>query len=266
MVSFVDQTGRSLAMARFPPRRIVSVVPSQTEWLHELGLEAEVVGITKFCVHPPAWFQSKPRVGGTKTLNLEKIAALEPDLIVANKEENNRAQIEALAERFPVWISDVRTLSDAWEMMERTGALAGRAERAATLVGEMQARFAALPPPKAKRPSVAYFIWRKPYMVAGSDTFIHNMLDAAGFDNAFAAWPRYPEITPEMLQAARPDVLFLASEPYPFAEKHVAAFREICPDAGVVIVDGELFSWYGSRLRHAPAYFAALQNAFPAKI
>ena len=125
-----DQMHRKIHLPRFPLRRIISLVPSQTELLYDLGLEEEVVGITKFCVHPPEWFQSKARVGGTKTIHFEKIKALQPDLIIGNKEENEREQIEALAECFPVWMSDIATLEDALDMMLRVGALVDRPEQA----------------------------------------------------------------------------------------------------------------------------------------
>lgn len=255
---FSDQLKRSVELPVWPPRRIVSLVPSQTELLSDLGLEAEVVGITKFCVHPQHWFASKKRVGGTKTLDLGKIAALNPDLIIGNKEENEQAQIEHLATRFPVWLSDVGTFDTACEMMASVGELTGKTAEADALVARIRASLA--PVFGAYRLKTAYFIWRKPYMVAGGDTFIQTMLEKAGFDNVFAGRSRYPEIQPDELAAAQPEVLLLSSEPYPFSEKHFGAFREICPDARILCVDGEMFSWYGSRMLHAAAYFAELHK------
>ncbi|MFN4257532.1 MAG: cobalamin-binding protein [Saprospiraceae bacterium] len=263
LMQFTDQMGRRVAPAQFPPRRIVSLVPSQTELLADLGLGERVVGITKFCVRPQAWFQEKQRVGGTKTLDFAKIAALQPDLLIGNKEENERAQIEYLAEKHPVWMSDIRTLADALDMIRSLGQLTGTTAEAEAMAQKIEAGFAALRPPATVRrlPSTAYLIWRKPYMAVGRDTFIHEMLGWAGFENVFADRARYPEITAAELAAARPDVLLLSSEPYPFAEKHLAEFREICPAAEIHIVDGELFSWYGSRLSHAPDYFKRLREA-----
>jgi len=261
MPSFIDQMGRNNGLPQFPPRRIVSLVPSQTELLFDLGLENEVAGITKFCIHPPEWFQNKPRVGGTKTLNFNKIHALKPDLIIGNKEENERAQIETLAENYPVWMSDVRTLEDAYEMMRQIGALTGKSMEADALLTGIRKQFALLPD-SGPLPSVAYLIWRKPYMAAAGDTFIQEMLHLAGFKNVFGHLARYPEISAEMLLAAKPDLLFLSSEPYPFSDKHIAEFQEICPQSRICIVDGELFSWYGSRLRLAPAYFLELRKTW----
>ena len=265
---FTDQLHRSIELPAWPPRRIVSLVPSQTELLHALGLEQEVVGITKFCVHPAEWYRAKPRVGGTKTLSLEKIEALRPDLIIGNKEENDRAQIEALAARWPVWMSDILTLEDACDMVCRVGELTGRAAAASDLAADIRRRFASLP--ATQQPTTqqlnnsparaAYLIWRKPYMVAGAGTFIHDMLGRAGFQNAFAHLTRYPEVTLGDLAAAQPDVLLLSSEPYPFAEKHFGPFREACPAAQIRVVDGEMFSWYGSRLLAAAGYFEGLRR------
>lgn len=260
MYLFTDQLGREVALPHWPPRRIVSLVPSQTELLFDLGLGERVVGITKFCVHPAEWFQKKTRVGGTKTVNLTKIETLQPDLIIGNKEENERGQIETLAQRYPVWLSDVSTLPGALDMMLRLGALTGAEEAANNLVRAVQAEFDRLGEP-APPVRVAYLIWRKPFMVAGSGTFIDDMLQRSGFFNAFAGTARYPEVSAEALAEAGPRQIFLSSEPYPFAEKHLAAFKSICPDAEVRVVDGELFSWYGSRLLRAPEYFLRLRKA-----
>lgn len=260
LYTFTDQMQRSI-MLEHPPKRIVSLVPSQTELLHYLGLEEEVVGITKFCVHPEAWFRNKTRVGGTKMVKPEVIAALEPDLIIGNKEENEQAQIEALEEDFPVWMSDIQTLPDALHMIRAVGELVGRKAKALALAEQIGADFARLAEdlPEA-RLRVAYFIWRQPYMVAAGDTFIDEMLRIAGFENVFASQDRYPEIQLEALASLDPDVILLSSEPFPFKEKHFGEFKRFCPKAVIKIVDGELFSWYGNRLLHSAAYFRNLQN------
>lgn len=242
------------------PKSIVSVVPSQTELLYYLGLGDAVTGITKFCIHPDIWFREKKRVGGTKTLNLDAIRSLNPDLVLANREENERSQIEALAREFLVYVSDIADLTDALEMIRTVGRLTGTTERAGKLILELQAGFDALP--AFPRMRAAYLIWREPYMAAGAGTFIHSMMDKAGFDNVFGALTRYPEVTPEMLAGAGPDVVLLSSEPYPFREKHLEEISAICPHARVLLADGELFSWYGSRLLHTPDYFKQLRTQF----
>ena len=257
---FSDQLKRSVELPVWPPRRIVSLVPSQTELLCELGLESEVIGITKFCVHPRRWFESKQRVGGTKTLNLQKIAALQPDLIIGNKEENEREQIEHLTARFPVWMSDIDTFDTACDMIACVGELSGKVAEAGALVARIRACFDVGNTAGEHRPKTAYFIWRKPWMVAGGDTFISDMLGKAGFANVFAGRSRYPEISLDELAALQPEVILLSSEPYPFAEKHFGAFREVCPRAQIRCVDGEMFSWYGSRMLYAADYFAGLHK------
>lgn len=258
-MEYTDQMGRTITLGGAPPKRIVSVVPSQTEWLFDLGLDEEVVGITKFCVHPEAQFRAKTKVGGTKQLHLERIAALEPDLIVGNKEENTQADIEWLAARFPVWMSEIYTFSDALDMMTRLGQLLGRPQEAQAIVQSIAQGFEGLAEwLDGRSRSVAYLIWRGPYMAAGGGTYIHEMLRLGGFENVFAEMPRYPVVTLGQIQEAGPEAIFLSSEPYPFRDKHVSAIQAACPWTEVRLVDGELFSWYGSRMRGAPAYFQRL--------
>ncbi|MBF9222050.1 ABC transporter substrate-binding protein [Hymenobacter sp. BT662] len=247
----------------FPPRRIVSLVPSQTELLFDLGLGDKVVGVTKFCIHPAEARTNATVIGGTKNFDFEKIAALKPEVIIGNKEENYQAGIEQLAANYPVWLSDISSLPEALDMIRRVGLITGAKEKADALASEIAASFAALetaPTTATKVPvSAAYFIWRKPYMVAASGTFIDGMLHRAGFRNVFADQTRYLEINADQLAAAAPQRILLSSEPYPFGEKHVAEFQAICPNAKIEIVDGELFSWYGSRLRKSAAYFSQLR-------
>jgi ABC-type Fe3+-hydroxamate transport system substrate-binding protein len=240
------------------PKRIISLVPSQTELLFDLGLDEEIVGVTKFCVHPANKVAGKALIGGTKTLNLDKIKALQPDLIIANKEENTREQIEALQQYYPVHITDMVTLPDALLMIREVGALVGKRQEAEAMAEQIERGLS--PVYTASGPTVAYLIWRKPYMAAASHTFIDAMLTVAGFSNAFADRTRYPEVTPDALQSAQPDLIFLSSEPYPFTDKHRAELQKICPSARVMLVDGEVFSWYGSRLLRASDYFRNLRN------
>lgn len=251
-----------------PVRRIISLVPSQTELLFDLGLEEEVLGITRFCIHPEKWFKSKTRIGGTKNLNLEKIAALQPDLIIGNKEENDQQQIEWLMERFPVWMSDIEILPQALDMIARIGEITGKDAKAASLSQNIRDSFNLL---KAGQPeavgSCLYLIWNQPMMLAGANTFIHDMLHRAGFNNLAAApglKGRYPEISEEEIRKSKPQFIFLSSEPFPFGEKHKTAFQEKFPDSHVLLVDGEMFSWYGSRLLKTVPYFLQLHQQIKA--
>jgi ABC-type Fe3+-hydroxamate transport system substrate-binding protein len=259
MDELIDQLGRIVPLTSIPTR-IISLVPSQTELLFDLGLEKEVIGITKFCIHPQHRVKQIEKIGGTKTVDLEKIRKLKPDLIIGNKEENEQGQIECLMNEFPVWMSDIYTLKDAISMIEKIGLLTGKSENASILTAEILNNFKQLSrTPKASNVSVAYLIWKNPYMVAGRDTFINDVLQIGGWENVFKD-SRYPIITADDLRRKSPDMIFLSSEPYPFAEKHLKEFKEIYPNAKTIIVDGELFSWYGSRLKYTANYIMKLKH------
>lgn len=255
----LDQLHRTIHLPNYPPQRIISLVPSQTELLHYLGLEPEVVGLTKFCIHPDHWFRSKTRIGGTKNLHFDRIRALQPDLIIGNKEENDQNQINELMREFPVWMSDINCLKDAYSMIQAIGSLTNTTPKANQLIDTLTKRFTSLKAPE-KKLKVAYFIWRNPYMVAAANTFIHEMIEAAGFQNAFHDRTRYPEISLEELQTKQADLIFLSSEPYPFKARHFDEFKPFCQQAVIKIVDGELFSWYGSRLLYSASYFEELRK------
>ncbi len=239
------------------PKRIISLVPSQTELLFTLALNAETIGITKFCVHPTSWFKIKEKVGGTKTINLAKIKSLNPDLIIANKEENVKEQIEELAKDYPVWLTDVNNLADALQMITDIGAITGKSANSNTLINSIGKVFKEMPA-LTKPVKTAYLIWRKPYMTVGCDTFINNMLLQCGFTNVFASEKRYPEISIIQLQAANCELLLLSSEPYPFKQKHNDELSSKLPNTKILLADGEFFSWYGSRLLQSPLYFKQL--------
>lgn len=257
MPFFTDQTGRNVMIPSYP-QRILSLVPSQTEFLFDLGLEKEVAGITKFCVHPDSWHRTKPRVGGTKQLNMEAIHHLRPDFILANKEENSKEQVEELAAVYPVWVSDIKTPEEAYNMMNAVGTITGKQSAAAEIISSIRQSLASLS--FTKRYSAVYFIWDQPCYVAGGDTFISQMMYLAGFDNLFINTPRYPELRPEASSRLQPDLVILSSEPYPFKEKHRDKFQQLFPAAKIILADGEMFSWYGSRMRKAAAYFQELHR------
>jgi len=264
---FKDQMGREIEI-NSTPQRIISLVPSQTELLCDLGLTDEVIGITKFCVHPDEWFQTKTRIGGTKQLNIELIKSLKPDLIIANKEENLKEQVEELAKYFPVWISDINDLDDALKMIRSIGEITNKKSKAEEISNKIQTHFNELKnAPSAKallqekypHPPVCYLIWREPYMTVGGDTFINDMLERCGFENIFKDKQRYPEIAIEDLPKMNCQLLLLSSEPFPFKQEHVHELQELFPETMILLADGQMFSWYGSRLIKAPAYFEQLQ-------
>ncbi|HRN41655.1 MAG TPA: helical backbone metal receptor [Vicingus sp.] len=254
---FIDQIGHQINIET-TPKRIISVVPSQTELLFDLGLENEVVGITKFCIHPNSWFKNKTRIGGTKTLNINKIKQLKPDLIIANKEENTKQQIEELQQLFPVWTSNIRNLSESLEMIKQIGLITKTNVKAEEIIAKIEQDFKLLTSIKKQSKSTLYFIWREPFMSVGSSTFIHDVMERAGFVNAIETSENYPIVTSEQIKSINPQLILLSSEPYPFKEKHIKEFKMLSKNAQILLVDGELFSWYGSRLTKTVHYLIDL--------
>lgn len=242
--------------------RIVSLVPSQTSLLHYLGLDAEVAGITKFCVHPTKWQKEKKIIGGTKNLRIESIKKLNPDLIIANKEENVKAQIDELAKDYNVWVTDVNTYKEALDMILTIGKLTGKKVEAENLILHIDLLKTQLLPESESNfnKTVAYFIWKDPWMVAASGTYINNLLALGGFSNYFANQQRYPVIELQQLHNAHIDALFLSSEPYPFKEKHLEELQLIFPHTKIELVDGEMFSWYGDFLLKSIPYIHSLKE------
>jgi ABC-type Fe3+-hydroxamate transport system substrate-binding protein len=253
--SFSDQLGNITSLSS-PPKRIISLVPSQTELLADLGLDENVVGITKFCVHPSDWRKKKTIVGGTKNFHFHTIDLLRPDLIIGNKEENYQEGIERLRERYPVWMSDIFTLQDALSMIESIGLMTEKQIIAGQLSKEISDKFQSIK--KHAGQSVLYLIWRQPWMAAGKNTFIDSMLTTIGLKNVIEFKDRYPEVTAEEIERLAPQYIFLSSEPYPFNKAHDDELRQISPTSRNFLVDGEMFSWYGSRLKKAPDYLNTL--------
>jgi ABC-type Fe3+-hydroxamate transport system substrate-binding protein len=253
MITVTDQMGTSLNIS-YPPRRIVSLVPSQTELLHYLQLEDEVIGITKFCIRPDHWYRTRKHVGGTKQFDFDAIENIQPDLIIGNKEENYEEGIARLRMNFPVWMSDIYNLGDALQMMNAIGTITARLDPAVNLANRIAKYFATLKPRKAR---VLYLIWKKPWMAAGRNTFINDMLARNGFENVVLG-ERYPVLQEEELISLNPEYVFLSSEPFPFRESHAQEIERINLRTKALIVDGEMFSWYGSRLLHACDYFRDL--------
>ena len=251
---FVDQLGDVIRLSG-QPRRIISLVPSQTELLYDLGLDEEIAGITKFCVHPDSWLKTKPKVGGTKDLWFDRIDELLPDLIIGNKEENDRKAIEKLKARYPVWMSNVVTLEDALSMILVLGTITRKESNAEKINHRIREAFGNLKAKPLHR--VLYLIWKGPWMGAGKGTFIHSMMGELGLVNCLEE-ERYPELSNSTLRKLSPDVVLLSSEPFPFRQKHVHELQQLIPSAKITLVDGEMFSWYGSRLIQAPAYFNSI--------
>jgi len=253
-----DQLERKVYLPTIP-KRIISLVPSQTELLVDLGLEENLVGITKFCVHPEYLRKTKTIVGGTKEVKLKKIKALNPDIILCNKEENTKEMVGELEEIAPVHVSDIVKIEDAFELMFQYGEIFQKVALVETMVNSIKRKITALQEQLRDKPvkKVAYFIWKKPLMVAGQDTFIDELLKLNKFENVFKE-SRYPETTFEEIKAKNPELLLLSSEPFPFKEMHKEYFSEL--NMEIKLVDGEYFSWYGSRLVEAIDYFKKLST------
>lgn len=255
----MDQMGQTITL-NSNPMRIVSLVPSQTELLFDLGLGDRVIGITKFCIHPKEWFDSKKRIGGTKSVNFDTISELQPDLIIGNKEENKAEDIERLSLNYPVWMSDIKTLDQAIDMIYSLGQMVHVERKANEIVQAIKTEFTTIPLSSPLK-SALYLIWKDPYMAAGRDTFINEMLFRNGLENAITEIEsRYPSLELKDIQELNPDVILLSSEPYPFKQIHLEEIAADLAQSNIQLVDGEMFSWYGSRLKLAPRYFKQIQR------
>ena len=262
MNQFIDQLGSTHSFES-SPKRIVSLVPSQTELLYDLGLDDKIVGVTKFCVHPSELLKTKTVVGGTKQIHFDKINALKPDIIICNKEENTQKIVQELSKICPVWVTNIVTIADNLEMITDFGLLFDKTAAADNLKNQLGIALADFKIFINEFPvqKVAYFIWKKPYMVAGSGTFINELLTLNRFQNYFEDQERYPEISiSDTSLFITLDLVLLSSEPYPFKMKDIAEFTTFFPNAKVLLVDGEYFSWHGSRLLKAIPYFKKMRQ------
>ena len=237
--------------------KIISLVPSITETLFDFGLSAnEVIGRTKFCIHPESLVKNVPIIGGTKNLNLEKIIELKPDLIIANKEENEKLQVEELMKHSKVWVTDIKTLEDNSKFINEVGELLHQKEKAVYFNKKINEIFQKSSFDKPKK--AAYLIWKNPYMTIGSDTFIHDVLEKIGVENIAKNQLRYPEISLEEMSEA--DFILLSSEPYPFQNKHIKELQEQMPNSKIIMVDGEAFSWFGTHIAKCGNYYQKLKT------
>lgn len=262
MKILIDQLGTSHCFES-TPKRIISLVPSQTELLFDLGQESKIVGITKFCIHPYHLKSTKKVIGGTKKVNLEQIKLLQPDLIIANKEENTQEMVEALREICPVWVTNIITVSDNLQMIADFGALLNCRTESQKWIDKINFAYQDFQNFIKNKPikKAAYFIWANPYMVAGSDNFINEMLKINHFQNIYENRERYPEIELKKMRLdGDPDLVFLSSEPFPFKEEQAFEIGRFTHHAKTVFVDGEMFSWYGSRIVKAFEYFKIMHQ------
>ena len=235
--------------------RIVSLVPSLTETIAFIGSKNILSGVTRFCKYPAGIRQETTVVGGPKDFDTEKILRLKPDVVVAVREENDKERILQLSEKIPVVLFDILHLTDAYEMMHTLGKLLGKEKEAKRIVTEIKNNLNPLPTGKP-RTKCLYLIWKDPWMAAGQETFINEMLQRAGFENV--AEGRYPKVSDEVFLQAK--VLLLSSEPFPFREKHRQELQKKFPGKKVLPVDGEMFSWYGIRMAKAGNYLREIME------
>lgn len=253
MKSVRDQLGRNVTY-RFPPQRIISFAPAITETLFSLGLGEKIVGRTRFCVHPKGIVEHVVNVGGTKDVKMDRVHDLQPDLIIVEKEENTKEMVAQLEQYYPVYAFEIQSVSDALQMIQDLGTVVNQKQETISLLQKINNRFAKFP--KIYEGSrVAYVIWQNPYMVVGNNTYIQSLLEKLGFINPFVVMDgRYPTVTTADFRQARLDYILLATEPFPFQDKHLSTFAELAPKATIKIVDGEMF-WYGVKMLEAIPYF-----------
>ncbi len=262
MIRIHDDLGTEIILDA-AAKRVVSLVPSITKSVCDLGAEHQLIGVTKFCVHPAHIRQTTMRIGGTKNANIERITALNPDLILANKEENTLADVAALRNIAPVFVTDVKNRFDSNRMLENFGVLLGKRVEAAKWIAKINQRLSEFQDKsrEIENDKVLYLIWKNPWMSVGGDTYIDEMLRLAGFQNVCHHLSRYPEIVMPLLRKDYdPDYVFLSSEPYPFSDTEAFEVGRYTHHAKTVFVDGEMFSWFGTGLHAALDYFDLLHS------
>jgi len=225
-------------------KRIVSLVPSLTELLIDLGVKDQLVGRTRFCIHPQDKVDDIEIIGGTKNPNIEKILELKPDLIIANHEENRKEDVEELKKHVEVLVTEIDMIEEALTAIQEISDLVEKTETGQQIGSEI--RKLLNQKPDVNSIDTAYFIWKNPWMVAASETYIDSILQHYNLTNVFENETRYPKIKLEELKQKNPELILLSSEPFPFKEKHIQEIRNICPKAKIKLINGEWFSWYGS--------------------
>ena len=238
-------------------RRIVSLVPSLTEALFALGLGERLVAVTDWCVHPAEAVDALPKVGGTKNPSLDRILELEPDLVIANQEENRQRDVERLMARgIAVWVTYPRTVRDAVGLLGELAELGAPPECVDAVLRPIERAVDEAEAQRPPRPTRFFCpIWKKPWMAVGRDTYADDLLRLCGGENVFAdrAERRYPLVETEDIVAAAPEVILLPDEPYAFGPRDAAELAALdTPAAGRIhLVDGTLLSWYGPRIGRA---------------
>lgn len=245
-----------------PPQRIISFVPSITETLYALDLQDQIVGRTKFCIHPASKVKSADIIGGTKTIDIEKVRALKPDLILANKEENTQDAVAIIQKEFPVFVTDIKTYHEGVKLIKELGILCEKLPESKHITHQIAKHGSQLFPMQHRTSTAIYLIWNEPIMTVGGDTYIHDMMEKCGFENLYGKERRYPTISLQDIKDLDPEYILLSSEPFPYKEKHKAQFKEAGIQSKAILVNGEMFSWYGHKIIQALPYFKEMRNTF----
>lgn len=251
-----DALGRTIELAA-PPQRIISLVPSMTEWLFSVGAGERVVGITDYCIEPAAAIAHLPRLRGTKNPDRAAILSLHPDLVIAEQEENRERDVLALAAAgVNVYVTAIRSVADVAAQLAALAAVLGVTEAATPMLAAIQAALTDPPPPTRR---VLALIWRDPWMAVGNDTYAGDLLRLSGGINVAAALPgRYPRAPLAELLALDPDIILLPSEPYPFSDRDLPAFASVAERCQIAFCDGMALTWPGPRTSAAIASFRRL--------
>ncbi len=256
MISVIDQIGNEIKLP-LSPTRIVSIVPSLSETLEDIGLIDSIVGVTKFCIHPRLLRSKATIIGGTKNPQIQKIIELKPDIVFANKEENNLTDVALLAAHVPIYVTDIKTIKDTLSWLSDLKTIFSAKDQVIQRwIHKIQKIDQSIS--KNSISKVLYLIWRDPFMSVGRDTFIHHMMAHYGFQNLLEKKERYPVLSSLEIREMNPSFIFLSSEPYPFKEMHIAELQQMLPNTRIILVDGELFSWYGTRLIKSHEYLCQL--------
>jgi ABC-type Fe3+-hydroxamate transport system substrate-binding protein len=251
------QVARREDLARLAraPHRIISLVPSITELVCELGLAGDLVGRTGFCIHPKEVVRAIPKVGGTKSVNLEKIRELAPTHVIVNVDENKKEIADALAAFVPnLIVTHPLAPEDNLALYRQIGSAFGRERAADALCEKFSLEFTRIKNMTFKSTNVLYLIWKGPWMTVSRDTYISRTLALFGLQTLpELAEARYPKL--KELDVAGAELVLLSSEPYRFQQKHADEIQKQLQKP-CRLIDGEMTSWYGPRAIAGLAYLA----------